>query len=125
VQFVSALSDQFVSGTLQLKGITSLRIVIERTKTIKLIQENNFEQRKKNVNVEGRGENKNNNNLNGNFNREAKDCKKDFGNNTKEKEGKFKKNKFEANKNNKRKRIGSGKKGHFRSECPGKQENKE
>jgi len=36
-----------VSRTLQLEGITSLRIAIERAKTIKLIQESNFEQRKK------------------------------------------------------------------------------
>jgi len=47
-QFVSALSDQFVSRTLQLEGITSLRIAIERAKTIKLIQGSSFEQKKKN-----------------------------------------------------------------------------
>jgi len=86
-QFVSALSDQFVSRTLQLEGIISLRIAIEIAKMIKLIQESNFEQRTKNVNVEGRGENLKKNNFNGNFNREKRDCKKDFGNNTKEEKG--------------------------------------
>jgi len=69
-QFVSALSDRFVSRILQLEGITSLREAIVRAKTIKLIQENNFEQRRKNVNFEGRRENRNNDNFSGNFNRE-------------------------------------------------------
>jgi len=63
-QFVSALSNRFVSRTLQLEEITSLREAIMRAKTIKLIQESNIEQRRKNVNFEGRGENRNNNNFN-------------------------------------------------------------
>jgi len=67
-QFVSALSDRFVSRTLQLEGVTSLRIAIERAKTIRLIQKSSFEQRKKNVNVEGRRENRTNNNFNKNSN---------------------------------------------------------
>jgi len=131
-QFVSALSDRFVSRTLQLEGITSLREAIVRAKTIKLIQESNFEQRRKNVNFEGRKENGNNNNFNGNFNRGARDCKKNFESNSKGNERKFKKNKFGESNNNGEKRIGNGKEcwecgkeGHFRSECPGKQENKE
>jgi len=41
-----------VSRTIQYEGIGSLRIAIERAKTIKLIQEGSFEQRKKNANVE-------------------------------------------------------------------------
>jgi len=82
-QFVSALSDRFISRTLQLEGITSLRLAIERAKTIKLIQESNFVQKKKNINFEGRGENKNNNNFSSNFNREARNYKKSFGNNHK------------------------------------------
>jgi len=53
-QFVSALSDRFVSRTLQLEGITFLREAIVRAETIKSIQRSNFEQRKKNVNFEGR-----------------------------------------------------------------------
>jgi len=97
-QFISALSDGFMSRTLQLKGIASLRIVIKRTKTIKLIQDSSFEQRKKNVSVKGRGENKNNNNFNNNFNEEVRDCNKEK-KNIKEKERKFNKNKFEFNKN--------------------------
>jgi len=131
-QFVSALSDRFVSRTLQLEGITSLRLAIERAKTIKLIQESNFEQKKKNINFVGRGENKNNNNYGNNFNWEARNYKKSFGNNHKGKEEKNNKNNFGENKNNERKKIGNrkecwecGKEGHFRSECPGKQENKE
>jgi|GEM_PF-2455060 len=123
-QFVSALSDRFVSRNLQLEGITSLREAIVRAKTIKLIQESNFEQRGKRVNFEGRGENRSNNNFReGNYNN-------NFNNNFKGKE--VKQNKFRENENNRRKGIEKGKEcwecgkeGHFRSECPGKQENKE
>jgi len=61
-QFVSALSDRFVNRTLQLERVISLREAIVRAKTIKLIQKNNFEQRRKNVNFEGRTENRNNDN---------------------------------------------------------------
>jgi len=131
-QFVFALSDRFVSRTLQLEGITSLREAIVRAKTIKLIQENNFEQRRKNVNFEGRKENGNNNNFNGNFNRGTDYKKNNFESNSKGNERKFKKNKFGESDNNGEKRIGNGKEcwecgkeGYFPSECPGKQENKE
>jgi len=107
-QFVSALSDRFVSRILQLEGITSLRGAIVRAKTVKLIQESNFEQRKKNVNFEDRKEN-GNNNFNGNFNRGARDYKKNFESNFKGNERKFKKNKFGESDNNGGKRIGNGK----------------
>ena len=46
-QFVSALSDNFVRRTLQLEGVTSLKVVIERAKTIKIIQESNFRETEK------------------------------------------------------------------------------
>jgi len=118
-QFVSALSDRFVSRTLQLEGITSLREAIVRAKTVKLIQESNFEQKRKNVNFEGRKEN-GNNNFNGNFNQGARDYKKNFESNSKGNERKFKKNKFEESDINGGKRIGNGKEcweggkeGHF------------
>jgi len=131
-QFVSALSNRFVSRTLQLEGITSLRLAIERARTIRLIQESDFEQKKKNINFEGRGENRNNNNSGSNYNREARNYKGNVGNNYKGKEGKFNKNKFGENGNNERKKTGNGKEcwecgkeGHFRSECPGRRENKE
>lgn len=42
-QFVSAISDKFVKQTLQLEGITSLDLAIERAKTIRGIQRENFE----------------------------------------------------------------------------------
>jgi len=131
-QFVSALSDRFVSRTLQLEGVTSLRIAIERAKTIKLIQENSFEQKKKSISIGDKGESKNDNNFNKNFNWKVKDYNKNYGNNNKGKEGNFNKNKFGENEKNERRKIGNGKEcwecgkeGHFRSECPGKQENKE
>jgi len=106
-------------------------MAIERAKTIKLIQESSFEQKKKNIDIESRGESKNDN-FNGNFNRKVRNYNKNFGNNTKKKEGNFNKNKFRENKNNERRKIGNGKecwecgkKGYFRSKCPGKQKNKE
>jgi len=119
-QFVSALSERFVSRTLQLEGVTSLRIAIEIVKTIRLMQESGFGQRKRTVNVEGRGENRNNNNFNSN--QDVRNCNKNFGSNFKGKERKFNKNKFEEKKNNKKKRNENrkeywecGQEGHFQS----------
>ncbi|XP_071652203.1 uncharacterized protein [Temnothorax longispinosus] len=45
-QFVSSLSDGFVRRTLQLEGITSLKLAIERAKAVKIIQGGNFERRR-------------------------------------------------------------------------------
>jgi len=125
-QFVSALSDRFVSRNLQLEGVTSLREAIVRAKTIKSIRESDYEQRRRNINFENKDRNKSN------FNRDVKDYKKNFNNNFKGKEGKFKQNKFAENENSKKKEIEKGKEcwecgkeGHFRSECPGRQGNRE
>lgn len=41
-QFVSALGESFIKRTLQLEGVSSLRIAVERAKTIKIIQEESF-----------------------------------------------------------------------------------
>jgi len=41
-QFVSALSNNFMRRTLQLGGFTSLKLVIETVKVIKIIQRENF-----------------------------------------------------------------------------------
>lgn len=58
-QFVSALSD--VKRTLQLEGITSLRVAVERAKAVKLIQENCFKKKNENsFNFNKRRENFNN-----------------------------------------------------------------
>jgi len=38
--------DGFVKRALQLEGITSLKVAIERTKAIKLIQQNSFQYKK-------------------------------------------------------------------------------
>ena len=40
--------DVFVKRALQLEGITSLKVAIERTKAIKLTQENSFQYKKEN-----------------------------------------------------------------------------
>ncbi|KYN29280.1 hypothetical protein ALC57_01282 [Trachymyrmex cornetzi] len=45
-QFISALSDGFVKRTLQIEGVTSLRVAIERAKSVKLIQESSFQCKK-------------------------------------------------------------------------------
>lgn len=46
-QFISALTDGFINRTLQLKGINFLKSAVERSITIKTIQENNFEERER------------------------------------------------------------------------------
>lgn len=118
-QFVSALSDNFVKRTLQLEGVTSLRIATERAKTIKFIRDNNFYEKKEN-----------------NFNYGKR---KEWGENNKEKktsnEDEEKKNKNSENKRfdkfNKKRNINNkecwqcGKMGHFRAECPGNTGNQE
>ncbi|EZA61681.1 hypothetical protein X777_10513 [Ooceraea biroi] len=45
-QFVAALSDGYIRQALQLEGITSLRMAVERAKTVKIINENSFPKRK-------------------------------------------------------------------------------
>ncbi|KYN11271.1 hypothetical protein ALC57_16583 [Trachymyrmex cornetzi] len=126
-QFVSALSDGFVKRTLQMEGITSLRVAIERAKTIKLIQENSFQHRNENnFSREGKkGENFR-------FKKEEKDQDKDA---DKDKEKKFNKNGFKKSekgidfkkfrKENGKECWECGKEGHFRSECPGRTKNAE
>ncbi|KYN22676.1 hypothetical protein ALC57_04918 [Trachymyrmex cornetzi] len=57
-QFVSSLSDSFVKRALQMEGVTSLRIAIERAKAVQLIQGTCFENNK---------EENNKVNKNGNF----------------------------------------------------------
>lgn len=47
-QFVSTLSDDFLRRTLQLEGITSLNLAVERAKTVRIIQGENFERRREN-----------------------------------------------------------------------------
>jgi len=55
-QFISSLLDGFVRRTLQLEGLTSLKLAIERAKAVRVIRENNFEKRT-NLNVENKSEN--------------------------------------------------------------------
>ncbi|EFN73165.1 hypothetical protein EAG_04002 [Camponotus floridanus] len=45
-QFVSSLLDGFVRRTLQLEGISSLKLAVERGKAVKIIQGENFERKK-------------------------------------------------------------------------------
>jgi len=45
-QFISALSNKFVRRTLQLEGVTSLKIAIQRAMTVKVILDNNSEREK-------------------------------------------------------------------------------
>lgn len=44
-QFVSALSDGFLRRTLQLEGVTSLKIAVERAKVVEIIQGKSFERK--------------------------------------------------------------------------------
>jgi len=47
-QFFSALSDNFLRRTLQLEGITSLNLAVERAKAVKIIQGESFDKKKEN-----------------------------------------------------------------------------
>jgi len=47
-QFILALYDGFLRRTLQLEGITSLNLAVERAKTVKIIQGKNFEKNREN-----------------------------------------------------------------------------
>lgn len=111
-QFISTLSDNFVKRTLQLEGITSLNLAIERAKAVKIIQEEDFGRRK-----ERRWNT-------GNF---QKSNERDERNHARIKR-KDEKEKHEYSRRNKWHKsnfhMGNkecwtcGKKGHFRSECP-------
>lgn len=47
-QFIAALNDIFIKRTLQLEGITSLKLAVERAKTVKTIQMGNERNSEKN-----------------------------------------------------------------------------
>jgi len=103
-QFVSAISDNFIKRTLQLEGITSLRLAIERAKAIKIIHADEF-QKKNNFESQSGFENRV---------KENGERKKE-GSNGKE-EGKSG-DSFLKNKNAKE-CWKCGGKGHFRVNCP-------
>ncbi|XP_077277427.1 uncharacterized protein LOC143905721 isoform X2 [Temnothorax americanus] len=100
-QFVAALSDGFVKRTLQVEGVASLKIAIERSKTLKFINQNCFSGKRDATPGESHSGQK-----------EASETKKPF----------------KQQKGNERRKTkecwGCGATGHFRSECPAqKQEN--
>jgi len=100
-QFVSAISDSFIKRTLQLEGITSLRLAIERAKAIKIIRADEF-QRKRNFKSQS------------GFDRGNGEWKKE------EKNGKEKGKSGSSNLKNKNPKEcwKCGGKGHFRVNCP-------
>ena len=61
--FVFALSDGFMKRELQMEEVTSLRMAIEREKEIKLIQKNNYQQKRENS-LKFKKKKENNNNVN-------------------------------------------------------------
>jgi len=103
-QFVSAISDSFIKRTLQLEGITSLKLAIERARAIKIIRADEFQK-------------KNNFKSQSGFNFKEKENgeRKKEGSNGKEKE-KFG-NSNVKNKNSKE-CWKCGGNGHFRVNCP-------
>lgn len=47
-QFISTLLDSLLRRTLQLEGITSLNLAVQKAKTVKIIQGENFDRKKEN-----------------------------------------------------------------------------
>ncbi|RLU15777.1 hypothetical protein DMN91_011533 [Ooceraea biroi] len=104
-QFVAALSDSHVKRTLQLEGVTSLRLVIERAKTIEIIDENSFGKRKWENSERGSA-------TAGEVRKRREESEK--GN------GEFRRNRRKTEATDKKdiECWQCGSKGHFRSECP-------
>lgn len=126
-QFVSALSDNFVKRTLQLEGVTSLNLAIERGKAIKIIRDENFERKKdfgNNGNKKDYGNNGNNgNNAGFNKNHERQNFQKGERsyartNPDKKKEHFDSKGKAQANNSSSKECWSCGKTGHLRFQCP-------
>lgn len=123
-QFISALSDGFLRRTLQLEGITSLNLAIERAKIVGLIQGEHFE-RKKEKNFNGKfnnfGKFKSANYQRAERNDAQKNYKNENGN--KNSENMRKRNEKRNSSGNDFSSRGKecwtcGKTGHFRFECP-------
>jgi len=62
-QFISALSNKFVRRTLQLEGVTSLEMAVQRAMTVKVILDNNSEKEKNYGNYNKRGSEERNSNF--------------------------------------------------------------
>ena len=108
-QFISALSDGFVKRTLQLEGINSLQLAVQRGIAIKVIQKNSFTQ-------------KISNNYRGKFNfvRERNDEKKNESKDDTKEKKRFQN--FRSKFKNNVECWQCGAKGHYRSECSLKSE---
>jgi hypothetical protein len=109
-QFISALSDGFLKRTLQLEGINSLQLAVQRGIAIKVIQKNSFTQKV--------GNNyRNNYREKFNFVRKENDKQEDKSKNeTKEQKKKFQN--FRSKFKNFVECWQCGAKGHYRSDCP-------
>lgn len=122
-QFVNAINDGFIKRTLQLEGVSSLKMAIERAMTIKVINENSFSKKKE---FDNNNDSKRNSNFYNNKNKNSRD---EIHNKEKEqgKTNKGNNNKREFDKKSQIECWQCGTYGHYRSECPkiseGKKEN--
>lgn len=104
-QFISSLLDRFVRRTIQLEGLTLLKLAIERAKAVKIIQRENFERKR---DFEKRFEEEKRNARNNEKKREGKETDK--------KKGGFGQGNWKRT--NTKERWLCGKTEQFRSDCP-------
>jgi len=115
-QFVSGIADSFVKKTLRLEGLNSLKAAIVRARAVKEIQEECYDRKGRKMNFVGKNLYEKKEQENGKAAGEKEDVrgKKELGNVL---------GKNRVNISSRKECWLCGKQGHFRFECPSKEEN--